>query len=203
MSKPDTSIDPRILESAGKEFLSCGFEKASLNSICANAGVTTGAFYKRYPGKAKLFDALVAPVLREIDGFFEQVERKDYQFLDDGALQTMWDMSVKTHEQWIEFLYERYDSMKLLLSCSEGTSHSNFVHQVASRNTKQTMDFLKEIKRRGLPANDIGEDELHILLSAYWSSIFEVIVHDFSKEKALSYAHTLTKFFNWQAVFGF
>lgn len=203
MSKPDTSIDPRILESARKEFLACGFENASLNAICASAGVTTGAFYKRYRGKAELFEALVAPVLSEIDALFGQVEQRDYRLLDEGALQAMWDMSEKTHETWIEFLYGRYDAMKLLLCCSEGTPHSNFVHRIAARNTRQSVDFLKEIKRRSLPANDISEDELHILLSAYWSSIFETIIHDFSKEKALRYVQTLVKFFNWQAIFGF
>ena len=51
MAVPDHSIDPRILESARKEFLTYGFEKASLKSICEGAGVTTGALYKRYKGK--------------------------------------------------------------------------------------------------------------------------------------------------------
>lgn len=203
MAKPDTSIDPRILESAKKEFLACGFEKASLNAICANAGVTTGAFYNRYRGKTELFEALVMPVLHELDEYFRQVEQMDYRLLDNGALQTMWDMSEQTHKQWIEFLYERHDAMKLLLCCSEGTPHSNFIHHVAARNTEQSMNFFAELRRRGLPVNDISEEELHILLSAYWSSIFETIVHDFSKEKALRYAVTLTKFFNWQAILGF
>ena len=57
MSKSDASIDPRILDSARREFLARGFEGASLQSICADAGVTTGALYKRYKGKADLFEA--------------------------------------------------------------------------------------------------------------------------------------------------
>ena len=54
MSKPDRSIDPLILESARKEFLEKGFEKASLKEICAGAQVTTGALYKRYSGKENI-----------------------------------------------------------------------------------------------------------------------------------------------------
>ena len=50
MAKPDTSIDPRIMDSAKEEFRTLGFEKASLKSICQRAGVTTGALYKRYAG---------------------------------------------------------------------------------------------------------------------------------------------------------
>ena len=47
MSKPDKSIDPRILKSAKEEFLSQGYEKASLKTICANAKVTNAIKVKR------------------------------------------------------------------------------------------------------------------------------------------------------------
>ena len=43
MARADRSIDPRILESARREFLANGFERASLKNICAQAGVTRGA----------------------------------------------------------------------------------------------------------------------------------------------------------------
>lgn len=40
MAKPDPRIDPLILASARAEFLAQGYEKASTNVICKNAGVT-------------------------------------------------------------------------------------------------------------------------------------------------------------------
>ena len=42
MATADKSIDPRILESAKREFLQKGFLNASLKDICRDAGVTTG-----------------------------------------------------------------------------------------------------------------------------------------------------------------
>ena len=51
MSTPDKSIDPRLLASAEAEFNKNGFIKAELKTICENAGITTGALYKRYKGK--------------------------------------------------------------------------------------------------------------------------------------------------------
>ena len=77
MSKPDTSIDPRILESAKEEFLLHGYEKASTNVICKNAGVTWGALAKRYAGKDELFCALVSPVA---ESFKETLKTQQVQF---------------------------------------------------------------------------------------------------------------------------
>ena len=51
MAVPDHSIDPRIFESARKEFLENGFEKASLKAICEGAGVTTGRCTSGTKGK--------------------------------------------------------------------------------------------------------------------------------------------------------
>ena len=49
----------RLLESASREFLSNGYQKASLRTICRNAGVTTGALYFFFKDKSALFHALV------------------------------------------------------------------------------------------------------------------------------------------------
>lgn len=48
MASKDHSLDSGIAQAAYKEFLTCGFQKASLHKIAENAGVTTGAIYTRY-----------------------------------------------------------------------------------------------------------------------------------------------------------
>ena len=45
----------KLQESAMQEFLEKGFMKASLRSICKNAGVTTGALYFFFQDKDDLF----------------------------------------------------------------------------------------------------------------------------------------------------
>jgi AcrR family transcriptional regulator len=67
MSVPDKSIDPRLLASAEAEFLDKGFIKAELKTICENAGITTGAVYKRYKGKEDLFCAVVDDMKQAAD----------------------------------------------------------------------------------------------------------------------------------------
>ena len=50
----------------------------------------------------------------------------------------------------------------------------------------------------------MAEEEWHILLRAYFASLAEVVMHNFPKEAALRYVHTLVSFFNsgWQTVLG-
>ena len=64
--KKDVEYEKRtlLLEAAKQEFMAKGYNKASLRSICAKAGVTTGALYFFFEGKAELFSAIVnEPIL--------------------------------------------------------------------------------------------------------------------------------------------
>lgn len=202
MSVPNSSIDPKILESAKDEFLQKGFANASLREICQKAGVTTGALYKRFSGKEELFAAVLEPTIKDIRTLTELVEKKNYGHLERDEMPHVWDMSEETHKGWIEFIYARYDGFKLLLCCAEGSAYSTFLDDFVSENTKHTMAFVERAFACGLTKSKVDEDELHILLTAYWSTLFETIKHDFSKEKALEHCGIITKFFNWQAVLG-
>lgn len=52
--------------------------------------------------------------------------------------------------------------------------------------------------------NKVNAKELHLLLSAYVTALFEVVIHDFSKEDAVYYLGTLKRFFTpgWRAILG-
>ena len=55
----------RLQQCAVCEFMEKGFLKASLRSICREAGVTTGALYFFFQDKDDLFVSLVGDVLRQ------------------------------------------------------------------------------------------------------------------------------------------
>ena len=57
----------RILECAQTEFAEKGFMRASLRSICKNAGVTTGALYFFFKDKEDLFASLVKEPLEKVN----------------------------------------------------------------------------------------------------------------------------------------
>jgi AcrR family transcriptional regulator len=64
----------RILEAAVRRFAVAGYEAASVDEICAEAGVSKGAFYHHFPSKQSLFLALMQEWLGMIDTGMEAVQ---------------------------------------------------------------------------------------------------------------------------------
>lgn len=202
MSIPDSSITPQILKAAEIEFLEKGFVNASLRDICQKAGVTTGALYKRFVGKDRLFYAVLKPTLDDINRFIKEVEGKDYKHLEENRTKLIWEMSEDTLKKITNFIYDRYSGFKLLLCKSEGSEYSNFLHEFVADQTKRSIAFTNAAEKNGLICQ-IDELELHMLLTAFWTVLFEPILHDLPREDALKRCSTVTKFFNWKEVFGF
>lgn len=202
MSKPDRSIDPRLMESAKREFLAHGFEKASLKVICENAGITTGALYKRYMGKEDLFCAVVADTVAALNAFVEQKSAAHASALSDDALIKAWDMDESMLE-WFRFLYEFHDGFVLLISGAGGTRYANFQHDFVENMTAKTYEYFLEAQKRGLTSASISVEEMHILLSAFWTTIYEPFIHGYVWEQMEAHCKLVCGLFNWQRVLGF
>jgi len=63
-----------ILEAALKRFANYGYAAASVDDICADAGVSKGAFYHHFPSKQAIFLALLNGWLDSIDVGFESAK---------------------------------------------------------------------------------------------------------------------------------
>lgn len=203
MANPDKSIDSRILRCAKEEFLSKSFEKVSLRGVCAKAGVTTGAFYKRYRNKEELFDAVVAETIALIAEYCDRIEANSYTRLNDDELRKIWEFTPDTQRMVINMLYDNYDGFRLLLCHAEGTKYAGFLHDFVTDVSERSYRFTEEACRRGMTSFLIDKEELHMLLTAYWSTMFEPVVHGLTREKALQHSENVAKLFNWTAVLGY
>lgn len=202
MATPDHSIDPRILDSAKREFLLHGFEKASLKTICGDAGVTTGALYKRYKGKEDLFCAVVADTVVALDGFVEQKSAASACMLSDDLLIQAWEMGESMME-WFRFLYQHRDGFILLISGAAGTRYANFQHDFAEKMAVKTYEYFLEAKKRALTKAEISITEMHILLSAFWTAVYEPFIHGYTLEQIEAHCELMCRLFNWYHVLGF
>lgn len=197
MSVRDTSIDPRLLKSAREEFMEHGFLKADLKTICDNAGVTTGAVYKRYKGKEELFCAVVEHASEILDEFIESRTGIDFSKMSDDDIKSSWVMSEKYILEMFRLLWDIREDLVLLLDKSAGTSYENYGHEFALRMTDAYMEYYNEAKKRGLAKAKITRAEMHVLCSAFWTAIYEPFVHDMPWKEVEAHCKILSRYFNW------
>ncbi|MFT8888825.1 MAG: TetR/AcrR family transcriptional regulator [Ethanoligenens sp.] len=203
MPKDKSENHARIIPAARAEFLKKGFEKASMRSIAAAVGLTSAALYRHFADKEEMFAALVEPALKAFAEKAEAIKQRDYALLDNGNLDVMWGDDADL-PLFLDVIYAHFDAFKLLVCCAEGTRYGHFVHDFVMMEQQETEAYLAEARRHGISVKDIPPQELHLLLSAYASAIFEVVVHNFTKEDAAHYLKTLQTFFypGWRAVLG-
>lgn len=202
MSKPDTSIDPRILESAKKEFLLHGYEKASTNVICKNAGVTWGALAKRYSGKDELFCALVSPVA---ESFKETLKTQQVQFhsLPEQEKKVISPDSEKNVINFVDYIYDHFDEFRLLIVCSGGSSYENYLDELVDIVVESMMQLMGEMGHRiMIQGKEVTPDLVHILVSSNLYGYFEPVTHGMTREDARVYVEQLKYFFDigWDKI---
>lgn len=202
MSVRDTSIDPKLLDSARKEFSVKGFLQADLKTICDNAGVTTGAVYKRYKGKEELFCALVKETAELLDGFIASRTDIELANMTDEEICSSWIMDEKHILNMFKMLWNVREDFILLLDKSAGTLYENYGHDFALRMTDAYMYYYNELKRRGLVDSVISKEEMHVLCTSFWTSVYEPFVHEMSWKNIEKHCKVICRFFNFAEAIG-
>ena len=200
MSTPDKSIDPRLLASAEAEFNKNGFIKAELKTICENAGITTGALYKRYKGKEELFCAVVDGIVSELTDFVENRSDIDFSALSNDEIIASWTMTYESFIPMFRLLYDNRITFVLLIDKAAGTRYENFDHEFVTKLSYAYEKFYDEAKKRGLAKADVTREEFHVLISSYWTCVCEPFIHKMSWKKIEEHCRVMCRFFNWRDV---
>ncbi len=186
----------KILEVGKKEFLEKGFKDASLRKIVGDAGFTKGAFYGYYPDKAALFEALVCDAANGLTEQFKAAQDAHFDLIPEGKTDKSRELSTKYLLDFVNYVYDHFDEFKLIICCSEGTKYANYIHELVELDIVRTEKYYAIIKERGRMTGSVSKELHHMITSAYFTAVFETIVHDMSRERAIGYVKELSVFFN-------
>ena len=194
MSTKAEDTEKNILNTARKHFLKDGFSGASLRNIVKDAGLTTGAFYKYYPTKEALFDALTDPYIEHIYQIYDRVVEDFEKLSAKEQTSNMSDTSGDGMDQMIDYIYEHYDNFRLLLKCGDSGKFETFIHNMVDREMRSSLEYVKKMKEDGIEIPIVGESLMHMIYTGFFSSIFQIIEHDIDKDTAKRNVHKLREF---------
>ena len=198
MPRDKTATNEKIIRCMKEEFLAFGYEKASLNRVSAKVGITTAGLYRHFKNKEDMFFCLVKDTLDAFHsvtaGSIDQMETEcEYNPFDVD-----WAMF------WVDFIFEHYDGVKLLICCAKGSAYENFEEDLIRKEAEADREYANILRSSGRTVKDISDMRWHILATAYVHLIFEVVRHDMTREEAAEHMQFVSDLLypGWKQIYG-
>lgn len=171
--------------------------------IAEKAGSSKGAIYIRYPDKESLYRSLVQPAMDDFCGLIQSALEQFNQL--PGAEQTSQMYSFSDHGFWasVDYIYDHFDEFKLLLTSGESSTYQEFLHRVVELDTQCTMRYIQASGNDAISSGRLTPELSHLLSSAFYTGIFEVVIHDMPKEQAVEHIQRMRRFYTagWKTIF--
>ena len=136
----------KILRAAKQEFFANGFADTNVRTIAEKAGVTTGALYNIFNNKDGIFEALVSGVFDELLNTMSHSELLESQNfgMKTSDLSSITELSQRRFLRMIDFFYDNWDAMKLIVCCSKGSPYEHIFDKVIDITDRETLQWLEQ-----------------------------------------------------------
>ena len=202
MPRDKTANHIKIIAAAKAEFMEMGFDKSSMRSIAERCGMTAAGIYRHCVDKADLFDQIVTPAVDRINAWLDAHVARYVDAVHHEERIQWRDSEI---DMMREIVYPNMEEYHLLLAKSRGSKYEHFLHDLTEGQQAQLLQYMPMLKAQGYAVRDITPKELHLLLSAYTTALFEPVIHNYSVEEALRSLTTVEAFFvpGWKQLLGF
>ena len=167
---------------------------ASLRTIAANAGLTTGAMYRHFKDKDALFCALVDEAIDVTTKAVMMADALHHVDLDDAVSIEHFEQEKKSTNELLDYIFNNLDIFTLLLTKAGGSTHEHFQEEICelyTKNCEQTFNFMYE---KNLSTKKIDKMTVHFIASTIINAFVEIITHKMTKETAVQYIDNIEEF---------
>ena len=191
MANRDHSLDDEIIQAAYAEFLTYGFQKASLHKIAEKAGVTTGAIYTRYKNKDALFVSLLQDFFETMKTLFtpiaEEYEKARHSAQPEDILR-----AINAEERiYFQLLTGHYDDCTLFFCRSDGSSVETMLHELMDQKAEQTVEFFLQVYGK-----EPNADAIRLLMGAQFWYFRQLLDKHLEEDEMLACLQSILNFTN-------
>ena len=184
--KDELNTRAKILRAAKQEFFTNGFADTNVRAIAEKAGVTTGALYNLFNNKDGIFEALVSGVF---DEFLNTMSHSDLLELQHFGMKTsdlssITELSQRRFLKMVDFFYDNWDAMKLIVCCSKGSSYERIFDKAIDLIDRKTLQWLKQ---DGVKLSRRIRFFIHVMVTISFENLKEIFYHNLKKSEAVEY----------------
>lgn len=187
--KQDKETRNKLLQSARAEFLEKGYMKASLRTICKNAGVTTGALYFFFQDKEDLFESIAKETINNIWQMMQGHYNDERVMAENGmTTEEIQDNHSDLNESAviIHQMYLHRDDILLVLTKAQGTKFENIADKFIETSEAHYRAMSAEMQKL-YPGKSVDDQMLHWLAHMQIDAFIYMITHIEKEEDGLAF----------------
>ena len=157
----DKQTKIKLIECAKKEFIEKGYMKASLRSICREAGVTTGAMYFFFKDKEELFESIVAAPLMSLMNTIRAHFDQEKDFI--GDVNSITALALKDDyvaaSEILSVLFKYKEECLLLMNKAQGSKYEKIIDSLVEQIYEHYLLMYCRMKGYSSKKNITAEDK--------------------------------------------
>ena len=184
--KDELNTRAKILRAAKQEFFANGFADTNVRAIAEKAGGTTGALYNLFDNKDGIFEALVSGVFDEFLAIVRHHDGFDAENfgMKTSDLSSITELSQRRFLRMIDFFYDNWDAMKLIVCCSKGSSYEHIFDKAIDITDRETLQWLEQ---DGVKMSRRIRFFIHVMVTSHFENLKEIFYHNLKKSEAVEY----------------
>ena len=165
-----------------------------MEDIARRAGVAKGTLYLHFGDKEGLFRAIAEPVVDQFKAMFRRVQEDFHQLSEEEQRADMGQYTARHQEEMLDYIYDHFDVFCLLLDGAHGTRFACFLDELVDIEVEYTYKYMEVIGCESVKSGLVTEEFIHIIVTAYFNGMFEVVRHNMDRAAAHRYVKMLNRY---------
>ena len=94
----------------------------------------------------------------------------------------------------LDYIYDHFDVFRLLLDGAHGTRFACFLDELVDIEVEYTYKYMEVIGCESVKSGQVTEAFIHIIVTAYFNGMFEVVRHNMDRAAAHNYVKMLNRY---------
>lgn len=178
MPRPsDPLARTKLLAAAEAEFVEHGLDGSKVEQIAKRAGMSKGAFYLHFPGKAQLFRELVEGFVARLAALTDASLHR-YEAHDACSAEELIDRWVSEDVAVFEFIWQNRGLIRRLLEGGSGARFRYLVDEFLERFSSKSRHVLQQGVLRGIFREDLDFD----LAASFIAGAYDRLARDIVRQ---------------------
>lgn len=190
-----------ILKVSKEEFISKGYDNASLRSIALKCHISATAIYRHFKNKEEIFKAVINPFIIYFNEMTHYVEEKDNEFLKNDSISEMWNFEHDGSFQY-NLLFGKYIDLVRLIVKERKSWLKNFIVRY---EYEATIKYIHQMKEQGYKIKSFSLISFNVLLDSYLEAYLNLLDKNLDDEELLIISNEINDFYTigFRSLLGF